>query len=542
MPHLRRLCSLVAVATLTVTGLATLVTSPAQAAGSDPRPVTIGAGWLEGQLTGGLLHNDQYDFDDYGLSVDAGLALAALGDHTSAVHDISTAVAAHIDDYIAYPGHTLAGSIAKAAAFAIEAGDDPTAYGGHDLIADLEARVSGVGPTTGRIQDAYTPDPPYEVDFANVLGQAYAVRALAHDSSTKTADATAFLIQQQCPAGFYRLNFADVGDDQQSCAAGIAQGDSPADTDATAIATLMLDRSGIDTKAAGLAIARAEAWLLAHQRADGSFGGGTSTEASNANSTGLAGWVLGELGDTAAATRAAAWVRAHQADEVPGCPTALGGTATGAIAYDDSGLASGRAAGITVEATDQWRRATTQSLPVLVFAAPAAGTLSVTGPSGYVRAGTTASYGIDGAAPGETICVRGIGAAHPVAAGPSGRTTVSVGLPAGTANRTLTASDRAGSSASIVTAVLGAKTLTVRPRHKTAHRRARLHVVVRGLAPGEQVTLRFRGRTVRAGKATRAGTFVRDIRVGRKLGKARIVARGEFAAIRHGRAVIRVVR
>ena len=195
-----------------------------------------------------------------------------------------------------------------------------------------------------------------------------------------------------------------------------------------------------------------------------------------------------------------------------------------------------------MDATDQWRRATTQSLPVLTFAAPAAGMLSVTGPSGYVRAGTTASYSIDGAAPGETLCVGGIGTARPVAAGPSGRTTVSVGLPAGTANRTFTASDRAGSSASIVTSVLGSKSLTVKPRHKTVHRRAQLHVVVRGLAPGEQVTLRFRGRTVRAGKATPAGTFVRDIRVGRKLGKARVVARGEFPAIRHGRVVIRVVR
>ena len=80
--------------------------------------VTIGADWLTGQLTGGVLHNDQYDFDDYGLTIDAGLSLSAVTGHDTTVGSISDAIAAHIGDYIAYPGHTLAGSIAKAAAFA----------------------------------------------------------------------------------------------------------------------------------------------------------------------------------------------------------------------------------------------------------------------------------------------------------------------------------------------------------------------------------------------------------------------------------------
>jgi hypothetical protein len=47
---------------------------------------------------------------------------------------------------------------------------------------------------------------------------------------------------------------------------------------------------------------------------------------------------------------------------------------------------------------------------------------------------------------------------------------------------------------------------------------------------------------VRSGFADTEGRFVRRIRVGQTLGKARIVAKGEFPAIRHGRVVIRVVR
>src|SRR4051812_4697393 len=117
MSNLRRLCALVAASTLAATGL-TLSGSPAQAASTDPRPVSIGADWLQGQLKSGLLHNDQFDFDDYGLSVDAGLGLQAVGGYTSAVDDIRDAVASGIDNYIAGDsfgdtGSTYGGPVAK---------------------------------------------------------------------------------------------------------------------------------------------------------------------------------------------------------------------------------------------------------------------------------------------------------------------------------------------------------------------------------------------------------------------------------------------
>ena len=61
--HLRRYAVLGAAA-LTA-GVALVAPARADAATT---PVGDGATWLAGQLTGGLVHNDQYSFDDYGLT------------------------------------------------------------------------------------------------------------------------------------------------------------------------------------------------------------------------------------------------------------------------------------------------------------------------------------------------------------------------------------------------------------------------------------------------------------------------------------------
>ena len=543
MSQLRRLCALVAVATVTVTGL-TLVGSPAQAATADPRPVSIGATWLEGQLTNGLLHYPDTGFgayDDYGLSIDAGLSLHAVGGHDTAVTDVRNAIATAVGaghyisgDEFGDTGSTYAGAVAKAAVFAKAAGGDPASFGGVNLVTRLEAQVSTTAPNAGRLSDTSSFG-----DNANTLGQAFAANALTAAGSAKAASVVDFLLDQQCSAGFFRLSFSAKAAPDQTCdAAGTA---SP-DTDATAMAVLQLFPI---THAPGspiaLALAHAETWLLAAQHADGSFGGGTSTESPNTNSTGIAGWALGVLGDDAAASKAAVWVRSHQADEPTACPDALS-TETGALAYDDAALAAGRTDGITIQTQDQWRRATAPTLPVLQWAPAATGTLDVDGPSDFVEAGTVATVQVTGAAPGSRICVSGAGVARTSVAPAGGSFPVGLTMPAGTADRSVVVSDRAGSSAGVVLHVLGATTLRVTPARSTSHRGARLRVVVAGLAAGEHVALKFRGTTVRSGTADAEGRFVRRFHVGRTLGKARIVAVGEFPGIRRGRTVIRVVR
>jgi len=90
--------------------------------------------------------------------------------------------------------------------------------------------------------------------------------------------------------------------------------------------------------------------------------------------------------------------------------------------------------------------------------------------------------------------------------------------------------------------VLGATTLSVTPARTKVHRGKRVRVVVTGLVPAEHVTIRLRGVVVRSGIADPDGRLVKRLRVGHKLGKARIVAQGEFPSIRHGRVVVRVVR
>jgi hypothetical protein len=550
MSHLIRLRVIGAATLLGLAGLVA-VGGPAQAVPTDPRPVAIGAAWLEDQLTDGLIHNPNYGgFDDYGLTIDTGLSLAAVGGHDAAVSAIATALGATVadhyaqgDEYDANPPYAFvqrgyyAGPTAKALVFAQATGQDPTTWAGVDLVAAVEARVIGTGAATGRLAD----DSSYG-DYVNVIGQAFAARGLSAAASVKADEVVSYLLDQQCADGYFRLNLTtDKGAADQTCDGGVAGGDSSPDTDATALAALQLKAIASPGQAVADAIARAEAWLLAAQHADGSFGGGPSTEAANTNSTGLAGWALGTLGDDAAASRAAVWVRAHQADEPSTCTDALSGE-TGAIGYDDAGVAAGLSDGITAGTQDQWRRSTAPTLPVLQWAPSATTSLAVGGPAGYVKAGSVATFHVSGAAPGSVVCTSGIGSGRRLVVPASGSASYALTMPAGTADRVATATVRAGSTASVVVPVLGPTTLTVRPARHTVHRRARLHVVIRGLAPGERVVLRLRGVTVRTGHATPAGRFVRDIRVGRRLGRARIVVRGEFPAVRHGRAVIRVVR
>ena len=107
------------------------------------------------------------------------------------------------------------------------------------------------------------------------------------------------------------------------------------------------------------AIRQAVVWLKGQQKKNGAFGGGTSTQGANTNSTGLASWALAESGKCGMAVEAATWVRKYQVtDEVAG--------ERGGIAYDRAGFRAAKADGITTESRDQWRRATTQAAPALL--------------------------------------------------------------------------------------------------------------------------------------------------------------------------------
>ena len=170
------------------------------------QPTDAGAAWIAYQLGSRGVMEGEYG-PDYGLTADAGLALAAVGTRPATVQAVRGTLAANIADYVTGDkfgdaDSTYAGSTAKAAVLAQVTGADPRNFGGDNLIARLENRVSTAGPSAGRISDKSTYG-----NFANTLGQAFTSRALTQARSPYAASATAFLLQQQCPSGYFRLQF-----------------------------------------------------------------------------------------------------------------------------------------------------------------------------------------------------------------------------------------------------------------------------------------------------------------------------------------------
>ena len=418
-----------------VTAAATMLTAaPAIAAPSyDPQPVTSGAAWLSGQVTDGLVHNEQYDFDDVGLSIDVALGLDASGQQPTVVKAITKAVAKNVAFYTSFAPNVYAGATAKAAVLALSQDKDPHAFGGVDLVTQLEARVATAAPIAGRIEDAYDPNDEFGGDYANVIGQTYAAQALSLTGSAKAASATAFLLQQQCDKGYFRQYFTtDKTRADQSCQ-GAPRAERGASTDATALAVVALqDVKGAKAKAA---VTKAVAWLEDTQLGSGAFTDtGKASGTVNSNSTGLAGYAMGVTGGPRQAAKAAAWVRGLQ---VPGdnpCAGKLKGE-TGAIAYDDAAYGTAQGFGIKKKTSDQWRRASAQALTVLQWAPMAEGAFGASAPR-TVHIGDVLRVEVTGVAPGQRVCVSGGGRVYEYPARRQATTHVAFAVPGGTGVRT----------------------------------------------------------------------------------------------------------
>lgn len=337
-------------------GLLTVTTLTDTASAATPE--RDAAGWLADQPTQGVVHNREYDFDDYSLSADIARTLTTIGAERRTVKQVRRALAKNVDAWtLGYEGSpdVYAGQVAKAVVLAQETGAKPRSFGGVDLVERLEGRVST---TTGRISDLTESGD----DYANVIGQALAAQALTRAKSPLADEALAFLLDQQCAKGYFRLYFAGAGELDQTCDGGTG----PADTDATAMAVLSLQTLDKPTRAVRVAIKDAVRWLKTRQRADGSFGGGVSTKAANANSTGVVATALGQAGACRPAARAAAWIGRLQVTEDRAAGTRLK-REVGAIAYDRGTLADGRKHGIEKATEYKWQLATVQAAPALEY-------------------------------------------------------------------------------------------------------------------------------------------------------------------------------
>ena len=519
-PIARRALAALTVPALALSTLAVLA-PPAQArADIDPAPAFAGSTWLAAQLgDNGLVHNDQYDFDDIGLSIDVALALEAVGDDAS-VAKVADAVAANLTSYTSYPvasgkTHVTAGAIAKALELAQSAGRDGKSFGGQDLVAQLEQRVSRDSDTAGRIGDVFFPEEQFEADYANTIGQAYAAETLAEVTSALAPDVLDYLLSQQCAEGFFKLSFATSCDDA-----------SAPSVDVTAIALRsLLDITSTDTDLP-IAITNAVAWLKKSQAKDGSFGSDGQITAPNANSTGLAGWALGEAGAKGAASDAAVWVRQHQLAVAGSCQT-YAAADLGAVAYDDAALSGAADTAIAADTADQFRRASAQSLPALRYAPAASGKVQLPFTAEYVAAGSTQVIVVRKAVPGATLCVKLGKRAVPAVAGGAGGARVRVELPAATGRRTVVVTGQDGRLGTIVINTLGATTFGVAAADRVALGE-RQRVVVTGLAPAEFVTVEVRGTRVGSGQADGRGRFVTAYPVTGTPGKAKVTVVGGF--------------
>ena len=427
----------------------TLLVSPASAATDvpSPAPARAATGWLATQLTDGVIRNDSFDFDDLGMTLDLGLSMDEVGGDQALVRQLRSAMSTRISDYVTggsfgKPEYRLAGELAKTLVFAQASGADPRAYGGYDLVTELEGTVEESGPSAGRVvnqsPDADAQD-EYWDDYANTFSQALAVRGLSVAGSAKAASATDFLLKQQCSSGYFRIFFnADRAAAGQSC----VEGTDPIDTDTTAYVVNQL--AAVSPRPAGVdaAITRAVGWLVATQKADGSFVGSAFTPASNTNSTGLAASALAVGGRCEQAGRAAEWVASLQVGPQPAGSPLVG--EEGALAYDSGALAAGAASGITEGARDQWRRATVQAVAGLTHYRGSTRALTVT--SAGTAPSATSTLTATGAEVGERFCLSGPGIAgtRTVVVGADGALVARVTLPAATGPAAYTLTGRDG--------------------------------------------------------------------------------------------------
>ncbi len=233
---------LLARAVTTLAAGAALVVAPGlitpAAAADAPTTNTERAGLAGSFIAATLVDGDHHDYPggdwfDGGNTVDAVLALdgAGVGRDTSdaAMAYLAANVGgADADNYIGAGTERYAGPVAKTLLAVAAHGAEPTSFGGVDLVTELGALLGTVEP--GRYSDSSAYG-----DYSNTIGQSLAIIALGRAGSPAPAEATSFLLAQQCPDGGFR------GDP--------AAADCTSDPDATAFAAQALLQVGATAEA-----------------------------------------------------------------------------------------------------------------------------------------------------------------------------------------------------------------------------------------------------------------------------------------------------
>lgn len=317
---------------VTLTALAVLIPSFAAQAQTSLRAQN-GAGVLQRYLAanGNHFNFPGSDYVDVGLTLDSVVAMDAsgVGDYRS--EKVTQWVADNLDGYTFDNTGTYSGATAKALVVSLSQNVTPMGtLGGRDLLQDLTAMEQPDGQFVGTGQ--------YE--FSSAIGQSLALVALHKVGRTLSYDSIAFLRQQQCADGGFRLQTGATCE---------------SDPDATSFAVQGL-LAAPQTDVTKRRITWAINYLKSKMAANGGVKGGSSTAAPNANSTGLAVMAFDTTGNATLAAKGRSFLVSLRY----GC--AFPAEMRGAVAYNSEARAQAKAKGSAARLTDQDLRSTTQAV------------------------------------------------------------------------------------------------------------------------------------------------------------------------------------
>ena len=292
----RRALLATCVALLALTSTSLVASAGAAPLSPDPATAaTYGATWLAAKANAGVpLKGFDGTSDDWGLTLDAGLALAASGVGGTAADAIWTAFVANREAALV-TGTDNPGRLGRAVMLAVALGKDPRNVGaapGNDLVARIEATRTLSGPDTGLYGSS---DPTYD----GVFRQSYAILGLKSAGVVPDNASAGWLLDQQCADGSWMPYRSDL---TVPCAFDAALFVGP-DTNSTSAAVQAV--RSVDDRPALLASALA--WLDTNQNADGGWGF-YPTNPTDPNSTALVVQALvaaGKLADPAFNDKAA---------------------------------------------------------------------------------------------------------------------------------------------------------------------------------------------------------------------------------------------
>lgn len=315
--------------TLTLTAATAAVLAMAPTAMAAPADDAVG--YLAAQLEAGgdrlTVESGGQTFDDLGLTIDALLAMTAQGSGGAATSAATDYVVANAGSYIGTDGEIYSAAHGKLLTLISARALDPRDVGGTDLVAQQQSLEADNGQFVDRSEWG---------DYSNTIGQSFGIIGLERAGTNPSTASVDFLLSQQCGDGGFSLDFTD------GCVS---------DPDATSFAVQALEAVGDQDDA----VQDAADFLEGRQDGSGGVGGGVTTEAANANSTGLAVVAFRIAGRDDAR---AAGVR-YLDSLTLGCSTPA---LTGAIAYNTTDFDAAVAQGSSATPDGTLTRSTAQAM------------------------------------------------------------------------------------------------------------------------------------------------------------------------------------